>query len=157
MPAPKGNKFAIGNKGTTKMFKNIEVLQTAIDKYFEKCDKNTKEVYIKASQTKETISYPIPYTIEGLCEVMECSRDTLLNYEKKTGYEVYFATIKKAKMRIQRNKLERGLLGESNPALTIFDLKNNHNYKDKTETDTNLNFKNKIEFVNVSKQFPDKD
>ena len=81
-------------------------------------------------------------------------RDTLLNYEKKTGYEEYFGTIKKAKLKIQKNKVERGLDGDSNPAVSIFDLKNNHGYKDKTEVEqTN---KGLIQFENVSKQFPDK-
>ena len=56
---------------------------------------------------------------------------TLLNYEKQKGYEDYFYTIKKAKRKIARNKTERGLTGESNPAVTIFDLKNNHGYKTK--------------------------
>ena len=36
-------------------------------------------------------------------------------------------------MKIQRNKIERGLDGESNPAVSIFDLKNNHGWKDKLE------------------------
>jgi len=134
MPAPKGNKFAIGHKGT-KMFPTVKSLKNAIEKYFNHCDNNTAEVYIKSSQELKEIKKPIPYTIEGLCEVLECDRDTLLNYEKKKGYEDYFGTVKKAKMKIQRNKLERGLLGDSNSAVTIFDLKNNHNYKDKTETD----------------------
>jgi len=134
MSAPKGNKFAIGNKGTSKMFATPKELQDAIDKYFDKCDSNSIEIYSKSAQSKETIKRQIPYTIEGLCVVLECDRDTLLNYEKKKGYEDYFGTIKRAKMKIQLNKVERGLMGTSNSAVTIFDLKNNHNYKDKSES-----------------------
>ena len=92
-------------------------------------------VYDKVKQITVDIGRQIPYTIEGLCEVLECERHTLLNYEKKKGYEEFFTTIKKAKLKVQRNKLERGLDSESNPAVTIFDLKNNHGYKDKTETE----------------------
>ena len=136
MGAPKGNTFAIGNPGTSKKWEKPEDLQKAIDEYFEICNNRTKQVYDKPSQSVIDVAMPIPYTIEGLCDVLECSRDTLLNYEKKEGYEEYFDTIKKAKLKVQRNKLERGLEGSSNPALTIFDLKNNHGYKDKVETET---------------------
>lgn len=135
MGAPKGNKFAIGNSGTTKQWLTPELLNADIQKYFNECDNNTIEVYDKIRQQVIEIKRQIPYTIEGLCEVLDCDRATLLNYEKKEGYEEYFNTIKKAKIKIQRNKLERGLQGDSNPAVTIFDLKNNHDYKDKTETE----------------------
>lgn len=134
MAAPEGNKFAIGNSGREKIFSSVGELQSAIDKYFNECDNKTRKVYVKSMQEIQEVPYPTPYTIEGLCEVLDCERQTLLNYQKKEGYEVYFDTIKKAKLKIQRNKLERGLSGESNPAVTIFDIKNNHDYQDKTES-----------------------
>lgn len=130
MPASKGNKFAIGNSGKPKQWSSPEELQSDIDKYFKECNDRTGTVYDKVRQTTIEINKQIPYTIEGLCEVLDCERHTLLNYEKTKGYEEYFTTIKKAKLKIQRNKLERGLDNESNPAITIFDLKNNHEYKD---------------------------
>lgn len=133
MGAEIGNKFAVGNSGKSKTWLTPEDLQKDIDEYFSWCDLQTKDVYDKKTQSIVKIDYQIPYTIEGLCEVLDCTRPTLLNYEKKEGYEEYFYTIKKAKLKIQRNKLERGLTGESNPAVTIFDLKNNHLYKDKQE------------------------
>ena len=37
MAAPKGKKFAIGNKGKPKLFKTPEDLQNSIDEYFKKC------------------------------------------------------------------------------------------------------------------------
>lgn len=151
MPAPKGNKFAIGNSGREKQWNTPEDLQKDIDKYFSECDNNTTKVYDKKQQTIVELTMPIPYTIEGLCDVLDCDRMTLLNYEKRKGYEEFFYTIKKAKNKIQRNKIERGLTGESNPAVTIFDLKNNHNYNDKTETDVTLHDKlgkiGKIDFT----------
>lgn len=139
MAAPKNNKFAIGNSGKPKQWDTSEDLQKDIDKYFKECNERIVEVYDKKQQEVIKIKKPIPYTIEGLCDVLECCRDTLLNYEKQKGYEEYFDTIKKAKNKIQRNKVERGLDGESNPAVTIFDLKNNHNYKDKTESQVTVN------------------
>lgn len=139
MGAPKNNEFAIGNSGRSKQWETPEKLQIDIDEYFTKCEVRTIKVYDKVKKTVIEIFKPIPYTIEGLCEVLDCGRHALLNYEKQAGYEEFFTTIKKAKLKIQRNKLERGLDGESNPAVTIFDLKNNHDYKDKTEA-TNINY-----------------
>jgi hypothetical protein len=133
MGAPKGNKFAIGNSGKSKKWETPEDLQSAVDMYFEKCDNRVVQVYVKAQQALVDMKRPIPYTVEGLCELLECDRDTLLNYEKMKGYEEYFGIIKRAKLKIQRDKMERGLDGDSNPAVTIFDLKNNHGYKDKQE------------------------
>lgn len=130
-----GNKFAIGNSGRSKKWETVEDLQKDIDNYFNLCDERTIEIYSKKAGEKLTVKQPLPYTIEGLCDVLECDRDTLLNYEKKKGYEEFFGTIKRAKMKIQRNKVERGLLGSSNPSVTIFDLKNNHGYVDKSEHD----------------------
>lgn len=138
MAAPKGNKFAVGTSKREKQFATVKELQSAIDEYFNLCDDNTIEVYDKSSQSIKEMKHPIPYTIEGLCEVLDCDRMTLLNYEKQTGYEVYFDTIKKAKLKIQRNKVERGLSGLSNPAVSIFDLKNNHQYKDQTDSNVNM-------------------
>ena len=128
MVAPKNNKFAIGNSGREKIFKTPDDLKVAIDAYFETCDGRIQQVYDKVKQTVVDIKKQIPYTIEGLCDVLDCDRHTLLNYEKEEGYEEFFTTIKRAKNKIQRNKLERGLDGDSNPAVTIFDLKNNHKY-----------------------------
>lgn len=134
MAAPKGNKFAVGNSGGSKIWESPEQLQIDIDAYFYQCDNNTEIVFTKEGIKVEQKD-PIPYTVEGLCEVLDCDRDTLLNYQKKEGYEEFFGTIKKAKNKIARNKIERGLMNKSNPAVTIFDLKNNHGYKDKSEQD----------------------
>lgn len=144
MPAPKGNKFAIGNSGKHKTWETVGELQNDIDQYFKQCDENTVQVYDKKQQCIVEMTSQIPYTIEGLCETLECDRDTILNYQKKKGYEEYFGTIKKAKMKIQRNKVERGLMGDSHAAVTIFDLKNNHDYKEKTETSTDLTLHDKL-------------
>lgn len=134
MPAPKGNDFAIGNSGTEKMFKTVEELEDAINEYFEQCDKNTTQVVTKMGDVVDVIS-PIPYTVEGLCEVLDCDRATLLNYEKAKGYEVYFNTIKKAKRKVLRNKAERALTGRTPATYAIFDLVNNSDYQNTSSID----------------------
>jgi len=135
MPAPKGNQFAIGNSGRSKKWKSAKDLQRDIDAYFAECDNNTRKVYSKAAGDVVEVPDPIPYTIEGLADTLDCDRETLLRYEKQEGYEEFYGTIKSAKNKIQRNKLERGLMGHSNSTVTIFDLKNNHGYVDRTEHD----------------------
>lgn len=153
MAAPKGNNFAIGNSGQSKRWETPEELQEDIDKYFDECDSKTVEVYDKSSQEVVKVKKQTPYTIEGLCDVLDCERMTLLNYEKKEGYEEFFYTIKKAKLKIQRNKIERGLDGDSNPAVTIFDLKNNHGYRDKSEVDQSLTLKEQPLFSDDKKEY----
>jgi len=138
MPAPKGNKFAIGNSGKPKKWQTVEELQSDIDDYFQQCDDNKRMMFVKSMGEEIEVSMPLPYTIEGLAEALDCDRDTLNNYQKQKGYEEYFGTINRAKNKIQRNKVERGLLGIAPASTTIFDLKNNHGYKDKTETDLNV-------------------
>ena len=136
MAAPKGNQYAIGNSGKPKMYQSLEEMEDAIQKYFDECDSHTSEVYDKKKQEVVTVKDPIPYTIEGLALCLGfCDRNSLLDYEKKEGYEEYFCTIKKAKLKVQQNKIVNGLNGTYNCAVAIFDLKNNHGYRDKTETD----------------------
>lgn len=149
MAAPKGNQFGIGNSGQSKKWETREELQKDIDKYFNKCDSRVIKVYDKKKEEVVDMKSPIPYTIEGLCEVLDCERMTLLNYEKKSGYEEYFYTIKKAKLKIQRNKVERGLEGDSPTGFAIFDLVNNSDYENIQKVEnTNRNMEiPPIEFV----------
>ena len=135
MAAPEGNQYwQLRNSFGKKKFQTVEELEEKIDAYFERCDDNTK-MFVTDKGIHVTKSAPIPYTVEGLANVLGCDRETLLNYEKEAGYEAYFGTIKEAKAKIAQNKLERGLMGESNPAVTIFDLKNNHGYRDQSNVD----------------------
>lgn len=140
MPAPKGNKFALGNSGRSKKWATVEALQKDIDAYFQECDNN------KLGKNKDGENITEPYTIEGLALALGCDMVTLLNYQKRQGYEEFFSTIKNAKLKIQRQKVVNGLTGKSNPAITIFDLKNNHGYVDRTESKHEFEKPPKIEF-----------
>jgi len=133
--------------GQPMKFKSPEEMQAAIDEYFDYCDNRIKQVYDKNSGTVIEVLHPAPYTILGLCRVLEIDRKTLLNYEKRTGYEEFFHTVKKAKAKIAEDVEKRSF--EGSPAGAIFNLKNNFGYKDKTEQDHNHNFPNKIkmEFI----------
>ena len=119
------------NAGRPKKFKCVEDMKVKIDEYFNKCDSNIVEVYSKKQQEVITMNKPLPYTVEGLCVVLDMDRVSLLNYAKDSEF---FSTIKKAKAKILQNVWDRALIGENNPAVSIFMLKNNYGYVDRTET-----------------------
>lgn len=102
--------------GRPLKFKDENELQAAINLYFESCDSKGE-----------------PFTIEGLCVALDIDRKTLLNYEKREGYEMFFHAVKKAKLKVQENLVKRGLAGDNSTALTIFLLKNNYGYRDQTD------------------------
>lgn len=113
------------NKGGRPLkFKSVAELETKINAYFE--DKDT-----------------FPHTVSGLAYWLGCDRKTLINYEEK---ERFFPTIKKAKTRIEAEIEQRALTGYYNPIFSIFNLKNNFDWKDKQE-DTSIKGNIKVEIV----------
>jgi hypothetical protein len=96
--------------------------------------KSPEEILKKANAYfNECIETSSPITITGLALALDTSRETLINYEKR---EEFFDTIKKCKL-VCENYAEKQLYekGGSGP---IFALKN-FGWKDKTETDINVN------------------
>ena len=125
MPAPKGNQYALGNKGGRPFkFKSLEELQEKIDDYF-------------------TITSAEDITITGLALHLDTSRQTLMNYEKEKGYEEYFDSIKIAKTRVE-HEYEKDLR-KKGTAGSIFGLKN-FKWRDKFE----LESKAEIEIKDVT-------
>jgi hypothetical protein len=101
-----------------RVFDSVEAMQEAIDKFFQDCKDDN-----------------IPPTVQGLALALGyTSRQSLLNYE---GYDdgAFLDTIKTARLKIENAKVIGGMTGKLNPAIVIFDLKNNHDHKDKTETE----------------------
>ena len=147
MSAPIGNKFAIGNSGKEKDFDSPGELDIFIDEYFEWCDNNPIPVW--HSQLDKTTGSPVsiptirPYTVEGLSRHLGVTRQTLLNYQKREGYEEFFDVIKRAKERITEQRVEMGTLGVFKEGFTKFLLINNTEYVDRVEqknTNQNLNY-----------------
>lgn len=103
-----------------KKHETIEEFQTKIDEYFS--------TYKAAGR---------PLTIEGLCLALGfVERKSLIDYASYTdkNQKPFLHAIKKARLYIQQSKIEGLLSGDYSTAGAIFDLKNNHNYKDKQET-----------------------
>lgn len=115
----------VKNKGGRPLkFKSVAELESKINEYFE--DKKT-----------------VPHTVSGLAVWLNCDRKTLTNYEER---DRFFPTIKKAKTRIEAEIEQMALMGTYNPTFSIFNLKNNFNWKDKQE-DTSVKGSIKVEIV----------
>lgn len=109
-------------KGNTKL--KYDDLVVKIDKYFDKCDNDNK-----------------PYTMSGLALSLGIDRRTLLNYSKN---EEFFPLIKEARQRVE-TQLEECLYRLGNNSGVIFNLKNNFEWKDRQEIDTNRSELNKVD------------
>ena len=113
--------------GRPLKFKTAKELQSKIDDFFDQC----------------SINEDIP-TITGLAVALKTNRQTLVNYSQK---EQFVDTINGAKAKIEAGIQQLALKGLSNPALSIFTLKNNYGWKDKTEVeqDTVLSIRGSLE------------
>jgi hypothetical protein len=108
------------NKGGRPLkFKSVDELKDKIEAYF-------------LSIQDEDGNYIKPPTVTGLAVALNTSRETLCNYEEK---EEYFDAIKDAKARCEAWVEENALVGKANATFSIFNLKNNYKWKDKTESD----------------------
>lgn len=115
--------------GKPLIFKSAKELQNKIDAYFKECEE------------KELLT-----TLTSLAVYLDVDRRTLLNYKDRS--DEYYRTINTAKSKIEANTERLGLQGKTNPALTIFSLKNNYGWVDKIETDITSGGE-KISFTNV--------
>jgi hypothetical protein len=141
MPAPKGNKNAIGNKGgRPALFNSPEELQLKINDYFNNPPDKRKII-------SEGNEFELPiFTICGLAYFLGFeSRQSFYTYEDKVEFSYI---IKRARLKIEQMYEQN--LQFNNPTGSIFALKN-MNWQDKSEVQQN----HIIEYKNVSKQFPD--
>ena len=96
-----------------KLYKTKEEIQKIIDEYFSLCDEKEK-----------------PYTMSGLANALNMSRQSLINYSKD---EEFFDTIKKARAEVEQQLEENALMGKANSTFTIFNLINNYGWRDTVE------------------------
>lgn len=151
--------------GRPLKFESVAALQKLIDDYFISCEPTVKDVteWVDARDNKGTLKKDqhglnylvevkhkvkterVPYSITGLALALDTTRRTLLDYEEglndfKPGDENYdpldagFShTIKKAKAKIEHDIQLR--LDSNMVAGTIFNLKNNFGWIDRTVED----------------------
>lgn len=87
--------------GRPPKYTEAEVMQYKIDKYFESCfaparDKNGK--FLKDLNGNIIKTQTRPFTISGLADALDMSRQSLLNYSDK---EEFFDTITRAKRKCE--------------------------------------------------------
>ncbi len=130
--------------GRPLKFKSAEELQDKIDEYFAYCDNRMTNIYSKELGDNIQINIPAPYTMSGLAYALDIDRRTLLNYSKK---DEFFPTIKKARAKVEEFA-ETQLYEGKSPAGVIFNLKNNFEWKDKSEVDNTHRIKTAlVEFI----------
>lgn len=108
--------------GKPLAFETVKELDERVESFF-----TSEDAYIinEKDGVEEKIFAP---TISGLALHLGVDRKTICNYSHK---EEYFPTIKKARARIEAH-LEKKLFGNNVTGL-IFNLKNNFDWKDKSE------------------------
>ncbi len=94
--------------GRPPLYDDPELMDAKIDQYFDQLGDK-------------------PPTVPGLCFFLGfSSRQSFLDYEKKKDFS---CTIKKARLRIECDRTERLISSGTPTAGLIFDLVNNHGYK----------------------------
>lgn len=105
--------------GRPPKFNTVEELQTKFDEW-------KKELQVGGALFGE-----VP-DVEGFCDYVDSYRDLFSEYESKPEFS---DTIKRIKNWMYYRKKQLAFGGKMNPAVYIFDAKNNHGYVDKQETD----------------------
>ena len=115
--------------GAPLKYSNPDDMQALIHIYFVDCKKNREAEKKGWGEVKDSITEDLHPTITGLSLALGMDRRSLINYEEK---DEYFPTVREAKSRIEAYN-EQGLQ-QSVPGI-MFNLKNNFNWKDKTEVE----------------------
>lgn len=163
--------------GRPLKFQSVEELEAKIDAYFANCDPHVEFVteWVQARDTKGALkkdengnnylveishnikTEQIPYTVTGLALALDTNRQTLINYESgeyhtkeidKETRQGFIDAIKRAKVKIEN--YNEVMLYTPSPTGTIFNLKNNFGWKDKTEQDITSGGDKLSPFANLS-------
>lgn len=104
------SKTSKGRNGRPPLYADPLVMEAKIDQYFDGLEDTTR-----------------PPTVPGLCRFLGfADRASFLDYEKKPDFS---RTIKSARLRIEEDRAERLLSKDTPTAGVIFDLTNNHGWK----------------------------
>lgn len=122
--------------GRPPKYKTPQEMQRIIDLYFLACKVHqTGDTDLLNDCSDEDLLVindidDVKPTVTGLAYALDLTRRGLIDYEEKDDF---YHTVKKGKQRIEKY-LEQNLYGQSVVG-TIFNLKNNYAWKDKTETE----------------------
>jgi hypothetical protein len=115
--------------GRPRKYDSVEDFVTAMTSYFDLCEREN------ATSIRESGKLSRVLNVEHLCSHMGIVKDTLYQYAKRTdgNGNSFSDSVKMASQYIAGFKIEKAALGFLKEITTIFDLKNNHGYVDKTE------------------------
>lgn len=121
--------------GRPVKYKNKEEIEEKINKYFASCFKiltNKKGNAALDIQGNPIMIRVRPYTMSGLADALDLSRQGLLNYTNK---EEFFDTIERARRKVEMYA-EESLFEKETVNGAKFSLSNNFNgWKDRKETE----------------------
>lgn len=136
--------------GRPPKYKSAKEMQEKIDKYFESCFRPVatiiqgQQIILRDEKGEILKEQYRPFTIAGLANALNMSRQSLLNYSKD---EEFFDTIMRAKRKCEVYAEERLYDKEGNKG-AIFSLSNNFDgWKDKKDIDANVNTEIKVSLV----------
>jgi hypothetical protein len=123
-------------KVSEKLYKSGEELQKKVDEYFERLKGNTKEVMSASGAIKE-IADPLIPTLEDFASFLGFrTLKSLTHYGSAEGYEEFHEIIEVARGKILGMKTIGLVNGKGSTSGLIFDLVNNHGYKNKQEIES---------------------
>ncbi len=149
MPAPKNNKFAVGNNGGRPTKLTPELIENARG-YIDDCVDEYEQLLKQDGQN--SISYDnklkvmLP-SVAGLARTLKVSRDTIYEWQKENKEFSYIIDDIQAEQ--EKRLLDNGLAGRYNPMITKVIL-TKHGYADRVETDLTSGGKPIPLFDNVS-------
>jgi hypothetical protein len=131
----------------------VERMEEAVDAYFAMCDLGVDEQVHSRNRGVQILRRSIPYTIPGLALALGFdSRSSLHRVLHDERYKAFWHTLTRARTRIERQRLEKPLVGLHDSKMAQFDLKNNFDYKDKVEVENTGNAPMQVRVI----QFSDK-
>lgn len=135
--------------GRPAKYETKEEIQKKIDEYFDSCYRPIR-ILVKDTNTYITLKDDNgdvikeqyrPFTVTGLADALDMSRQSLLNYSKD---EEFFDTIMRAKRKCEMYAEER-LFDKDGANGAKFSLANNfESWKDKKDVDANVNTEIKV-------------
>lgn len=117
--------MAKSNAGRPRAFKSVAELEKGIDAYF--ASPGTIQINVKDVGLLDVSE---PLSVSALADSLGVNRDTLHQYSVGAYGDEYSDAIKKAVAKIERDKVSKAIVGQYDRTIAIFDLKNNHGWKD---------------------------
>lgn len=140
MAAKKGNKYAVGNPNSGRPTKLTEELLAKAEAYLDWCDKNPVKVSSKYTKDGGHIAddyCPRLPSAAGLARHLGIHKDTLYAWAKEN--KVFSDCIKDLGAEQEKQAVELGHAGRSNPIFAKFILSAQHEYREKTEVEQSGN------------------